>query len=93
MLRFIAFCSLVFLGGCNTVKPHLGPYDGLLPANRDYYRYNGSLTTPPCTEGVRWVVMKQPMTISKEQLEAFKTTLGFDNNRPVQPVNARPVLR
>jgi len=33
MLRFIAFCSLVFLGGCNTVKPHLGPYDGLLPAN------------------------------------------------------------
>jgi len=47
----------------------------------------------PCTEGVRWVVMKQPMTISKEQLEAFKTTLGFDNNRPVQPVNARPVLR
>jgi carbonic anhydrase len=67
--------------------------NGLLPADRDYYRYNGSLTTPPCTEGVRWVVMKRPMTISKEQLEAFKTTLGFDNNRPVQPVNARPILR
>ncbi|MBK6787866.1 MAG: carbonic anhydrase family protein [Rubrivivax sp.] len=66
---------------------------GLLPANRDYYRYNGSLTTPPCSEGVRWVVMKKPMTISKEQLEAFKTTLGFDNNRPVQPLNARPILR
>jgi carbonic anhydrase len=65
----------------------------LLPSNRDYYRYNGSLTTPPCTEGVRWVVMKQPMTISKEQLDAFKSTLGFDNNRPVQPVNARPLLR
>lgn len=67
--------------------------NGLLPASRDYYRYNGSLTTPPCTEGVRWVVMKRPMTISKEQLEAFKTTLGFENNRPVQPVNARQVLR
>lgn len=65
----------------------------LLPADRDYFRYNGSLTTPPCSEGVRWVVMKKPMTISKEQLEAFKTTLGFDNNRPVQAVNARPVLR
>jgi carbonic anhydrase len=67
--------------------------NGLLPTDRDYYRYNGSLTTPPCTEGVRWVVMKRPMTISREQLEAFKTTLGFDNNRPVQPVYARPILR
>lgn len=67
--------------------------NGLLPTNRDYYRYNGSLTTPPCTEGVRWFILKKPMTISKEQLEAFKTTLGFDNNRPVQPVNARAVLR
>jgi carbonic anhydrase len=66
---------------------------GLLPANRDYYRYNGSLTTPPCTEGVRWMVMKQPMTVSKQQIEQFTTTLGFANNRPVQPVNARPVLR
>jgi carbonic anhydrase len=67
--------------------------NGLLPANRDHYRYNGSLTTPPCTEGVRWIVMKRPMTLSKEQLDAFKTTLGFDNNRPVQPSNARAVLR
>jgi len=67
--------------------------NALLPTNRDYYRYDGSLTTPPCSEGVRWVVMKRPMTISKEQLEAFKTTLGFDNNRPVQPVNARTVLK
>ncbi len=67
--------------------------NGLLPTNRDYYRYNGSLTTPPCSEGVRWIILKKPMTISKEQLEAFKTTLGFDNNRPVQPVNSRAVLR
>jgi carbonic anhydrase len=66
---------------------------GLLPAERDYYRYNGSLTTPPCTEGVRWIVMKKPMTVSREQVEAFRSTLGFANNRPVQPVNARPVLQ
>ena len=66
---------------------------GLLPTNRDYYRYNGSLTTPPCTEGVRWIVMKEPMTVSKQQIEAFKATLGFANNRPVQPVNARQILK
>jgi carbonic anhydrase len=66
---------------------------GLLPAGRDYYRYNGSLTTPPCTEGVRWIVMKKPMTVSKAQVEAFRATLGFANNRPVQPVNAREVLK
>jgi carbonic anhydrase len=66
---------------------------GLLPADRDYYRYNGSLTTPPCSEGVRWIVMKKPMTVSAQQLQAFKTTVGFDNNRPVQAVNARPLLK
>jgi carbonic anhydrase len=66
---------------------------GLLPANRDYYRFNGSLTTPPCSEGVRWLVMKHAVTASKAQIEQFRKTLGFANNRPVQPVFARPVLR
>jgi carbonic anhydrase len=66
---------------------------GLLPKSHDYYRYNGSLTTPPCTEGVRWIVMKKPMTVSQEQLNAFQTTVGFANNRPIQPANARPVLK
>lgn len=66
---------------------------GLLPSDTDYYRYNGSLTTPPCSEGVRWIVMKKPMTVSKAQIDAFRTTMGFANNRPVQPVNARPVLK
>ncbi|MGA7978729.1 MAG: carbonic anhydrase family protein [Chromatiaceae bacterium] len=65
----------------------------LLPANRDYFRYNGSLTTPPCTEGVRWLVMKEPLSVSKEQVfELIQVLHGF-KNRPVQPVNARPVLR
>lgn len=66
---------------------------GLLPGNKDYYRYNGSLTTPPCTEGVRWIVMKKPMTVSKEQLNTFQSTVGFANNRPIQPANARPILK
>jgi len=65
----------------------------LLPADRDYYRFNGSLTTPPCSEGVWWLVMKKPATASKAQIEQFSKTVGFANNRPVQPVNARPVLR
>jgi len=65
----------------------------LLPADRDYYRFNGSLTTPPCSEGVWWLVMKKPASVSKKQVEQFSKTIGFANNRPVQPVNARPVLR
>jgi carbonic anhydrase len=66
---------------------------GLLPADRDYIRYNGSLTTPPCSEGVRWLLMKQRMSVSGQQIAAFQQALGFANNRPVQPQNARPVLR
>jgi carbonic anhydrase len=65
----------------------------LLPADRDYYRFNGSLTTPPCTEGVRWLVMKKAATISKAQVDQFVKAVGHTNNRPVQPVNARPVLQ
>lgn len=65
----------------------------LLPADKDYYRYNGSLTTPPCTEGVRWLVLKKPATVSKGQVEAFTKIMGHPNNRPVQSVNARPILK
>ncbi len=64
-----------------------------LPKNRDYYRFNGSLTTPPCSEGVRWLVMKTPVQVSKEQVEAFAHVMHHPNNRPVQQVNARPVLK
>ena len=65
----------------------------ILPKNRDYYRFNGSLTTPPCSEGVRWLVMKHAMTASEAQIEAFTHVIHHPNNRPVQPVNARPVLQ
>jgi carbonic anhydrase len=65
----------------------------LLPKSAGYYRYNGSLTTPPCSEGVRWYVMKQPMTVSKAQVAAFRKAVGFANNRPPQPINARAVLK
>ena len=65
----------------------------LLPANRDHYRLNGSLTTPPCTEGVLWLVLKQPALASVAQIEALAKTLAGPNNRPLQPLNARIVLR
>ena len=65
----------------------------LLPVNRDYYRYSGSLTTPPCTEGVLWVVLKQSVQASREQVEQPGKLIGHPNNRPVQPVGARPVLQ
>lgn len=67
--------------------------DGILPENRDYYRFNGSLTTPPCSEGVRWLVMKNPLSASKEQIDAFSHSLHGPNNRPIQTVNARLILK
>jgi len=65
----------------------------LLPIDKAYYRFNGSLTTPPCSEGVRWLVMKNSVEVSKEQIEKFKHVLGHDTNRPIQPINARLVLQ
>ncbi len=56
-----------------------------------YYRYNGSLTTPPCTEGVRWYVLKEPGHIAPEQAAQFVKLIGEDARGP-QPVNARIVL-
>jgi len=54
-----------------------------------YYRFNGSLTTPPCTEGVRWIVMKNTRHVSQAQVLRFQKALTHSNNRPVQPMNAR----
>ena len=65
----------------------------LLPHNHGYYRFNGSLTTPPCSEGVWWLLMKDLQIASKEQIQKFAKTMHGPNNRPVQPTNARPVLR
>ena len=65
----------------------------MLPANRDYYRFNGSLTTPPCSEGVLWLVMKAPVTVSAEQVGKFHALFQHDTNRPIQPLNARAVLQ
>lgn len=65
----------------------------LLPKEKEYYRFNGSLTTPPCSEGVRWLVLKNYSSISKEQTETFLHLFEHANNRPIQPINARKVIK
>lgn len=65
--------------------------DDLLPHSQKSYRYDGSLTTPPCSEGVKWIVMKSPIQLSGEQIKKF-TTLVNGNNRPVQPLNHRTTV-
>lgn len=63
----------------------------LLPADQRTYRYDGSLTTPPGTEGVRWCVMVEPVSMSSSQFAAFRA-LYTGNNRPVQNLNGRAVI-
>jgi len=62
----------------------------LLPSNRGYYHFMGSLTTPPCSEGVSWYVLKEPVEASTEQIAKFKALFG-KNARPVQPLHTRMV--
>jgi len=62
----------------------------LLPASSSYFNYSGSLTTPPCTEGVSWFVMQDPIQISAGQLTAFQRLFPV-NARMIQPLNGRTV--
>jgi carbonic anhydrase len=62
----------------------------LLPKDQRYYQFMGSLTTPPCTEGVLWMVLKQPTPVSREQIKLF-SQLFPNNARPVQALNGRAV--
>jgi carbonic anhydrase len=63
----------------------------LLPADQSYYRYSGSFTTPPCTEGVKWFVMSNPVELSDAQISAFEQIYN-GNFRPTLPMNARSFL-
>ena len=60
----------------------------MLPARRDYYTYMGSMTSPPCSEGVLWLVMKQPVQASPAQMALFSRLYPL-NARPIQPANGR----
>jgi carbonic anhydrase len=63
----------------------------LLPKTHGYYAYSGSLTTPPCSEGVRWIVLKTPSEVSYREVEIFSARYPH-NARPIQPRNGRQVL-
>ncbi|MEQ9888017.1 carbonic anhydrase [Pectobacterium zantedeschiae] len=64
----------------------------LLPTSLNYYRFSGSLTTPPCSEGIRWLVLENPVTASAEQISQFSSVMHHANNRPIQPLNGRIII-
>lgn len=64
----------------------------MLPSSLAYYNYAGSLTTPPCSEGVSFYILKTPVELSKDQLNAFKKIFKM-NARPIQPLNGRKITQ
>jgi carbonic anhydrase len=65
--------------------------DNLLPSNLNYYTYTGSLTTPPCSQGLKWILLKSKIGVSVEQMQKFEERHDV-NARPIQPLNGRIVL-
>jgi hypothetical protein len=68
---------------------------GLLMGNNlnDFWRYQGSLTTPPCTEGVIWTVFRTPIVFTEDELNSFRTNIFSEDYRILQPLNNRMVYR
>lgn len=62
----------------------------LLPNKTTTYRYHGSLTTPPCSESVTWLIMTEPLSLSTQQIDQYKALLNH-NNRPLQALNHRSI--
>lgn len=63
----------------------------MLPKEQQSFQYTGSLTTPPCSENVKWIVLEQPIDMSKEQIDAFRQIFP-DNHRPIQALEGREVI-
>ncbi len=81
--------SLPKAGQTTEIKDMINP-GGLLPADKGYWTYTGSLTVPPCTEGVRWFVFEQELSLSRNQLRTFGVLFPM-NARPLQDTHGRKV--
>jgi carbonic anhydrase len=77
-------------GKTNAINNSKIDASNLLPQSKSYYTYDGSLTTPPCSEGVKWQILAAPITVSSEQIREF-TKFYPVNARPLQPTNARRI--
>ncbi len=82
---------LAAIGDVGVERAVPGAFDPttLLPPRHDAFVYDGSLTTPPCTEGVEWLVLVDPISMSDAQITTLKSRLGGPNNRSLQPTNGR----
>jgi carbonic anhydrase len=90
---FARIIAAMPVAGASAVKAPaaIGPLD-LLPRAHGYYRYEGSLTTPPCSETVEWLLLRQPLEVAAVDIEAFARLYPM-NARPVQKIDRRFVLR
>ena len=76
--------------GASSGEATIDALDAKLPTNRSYFTYPGSLTTPPCSEGVRWIVLREPVSMSEAQIAPFAAAYEM-TNRPVQELHGRMV--
>jgi carbonic anhydrase len=76
-------------GDTEKVKEFVNP-GGLLPVDRGYWSYTGSLTTPPCTEGVRWFILEEDLSLSRDQWQTFARLFKV-NSRPLQDGHGRRI--
>ena len=83
------FANLPAATGKRYLIPAMNVID-MLPDLSKYYLFNGSLTTPPCSEGVKWYIVKKTLTLSAQQIQSFKKIFK-QNARPIQPLNGRVV--
>ena len=77
--------------GNSNALPKAYDVSAMLPSDRDYYRFDGSLTTPPCSEVVEWIIFKEPIVLSLEEVLKLKRDMPLDNYRDEQALNGRLV--